>query len=150
MEINKLSIYTIQESDDLFYNIGLLCDKICYSNHQLYLLANNQDLEILDYKLWTFSTSAFVPHIIYEKNTHYNDEFVVILSENESLDSLKIKNNIIMYDVKVLQSYIDKNINIADNIILITKEFEIEGKISSLIYKELSKFQKENSSWVKI
>ena len=147
----RVAIYKLDTNEKIIYTLGLLLEKLCISK-KIGVLCNNDNINIFDKVLWTFSTNYFIPHDIVSDNDDYNNMQNVLLSTN--LNDLLLFREILclfnLSDIRLFSNKIDekqKIININD-IIYITYEEECVEKIKDILpTANIDLYKKQNGKW---
>ena len=151
--MQRVVIYQIPANEKVIYNLGVLLEQICLSNlkkedkerQSIGILCRQDDINVIDRALWTFSTHTFVPHDIAGNDDDYNSQQPVLLSSNfEDIQDRKILS---VFDNDGLRSVYSENSE--QHIIYMTTENVIEEvkKICELANIEI--YKKQNGKWNK-
>ena len=119
----RVAIYKLDTNEKIIYTLGLLLEKLCISK-KIGVLCNDDNINVFDKTLWTFSTNYFIPHDIVSDDVDYNNMQNVLLSTH--LDDLLFCKILCLFnlnDIRLFANKIEKQniININD-IIYITYE----------------------------
>ena len=131
--------------------MGLLLEKLCISK-KIGVLCNDDNINVFDKTLWTFSTNYFIPHDIVSDDVDYNNMQNVLLSTH--LDDLLFCKILCLFnlnDIRLFANKIEKQniININD-IIYITYEEECVEKIKDILpTTNIDLYKKQNGKWQK-
>lgn len=147
----RVAIYKLDTNEKIIYTLGLLLEKLCISK-KIGVLCNDDNINVFDKTLWTFSTNYFIPHDIVSDDVDYNNMQNVLLSTH--LDDLLFCKILCLFnlnDIRLFANKIEKQniININD-IIYITYEEECVEKIKDILpTTNIDLYKKQNGKWQK-
>jgi len=145
----RIVIYKLFENEEVLYNLGILLEQL-FNKKTIGVFCDENIIDFLDKKFWTFSTNSFLPHDIAD-GTENDEKQPILLSS----DALKIDREIICVfnnkDLDKITSYIqEKKLKKVKDIIYMTQEDlkieEIRKKDSSI---DIDYFEKNNGKWIK-
>ena len=147
----RVAIYKFDTNEKIIYTLGMLLEKLCISK-KIGVLCNDDNINVFDKTLWTFSTNYFIPHDIVSDDVDYNNMQNVLLSTH--LDDLLFCKILCLFnlnDIRLFANKIEKQniININD-IIYITYEEECVEKIKDILpTTNIDLYKKQNGKWQK-
>ena len=151
--MQRIVIYQIPANEKVIYNLGVLLEQICLSNlkkekkerQNIGILCRQDDINVIDRALWTFSTHTFVPHNISCENKQQNIEQPILLSSN--LEDIKDRNILCVFNGDGLKQVYSENSQ--QQIIYMTTENVIEEVKKICEVANIEIYKKQNGKWSK-